>query len=421
MRLLSYTYWRLFPFLLVLLTGWGILFYYTILEEVTDETDDTLENYRNILVNMALNDPSVLETEGNLMTMYKFRPITSEQAVNYKEDYFDSTVYIQVEDEYEPVRVMKSCFMMPDGQFYELELKISTLEREDMIEAIWGYLLALFLMMFVSLLIITRYVLRKAFNPLDKLMYWLRKIQPGREVPPLENDTSIKEFKELGKAAVEMGNRSYKAYQQQKQFLENASHELQTPLAIIQNKIELMADSESMSEANMQQLSEIYSTLGRTVKLNKSLLLLSRIENGQYVESEDINIGDLINEVLEEISDIFSEKNIRVNCSSEGVFTVKMNRMLARILITNLLKNAFTHNLPNGELIVKIEPSQIVISNSGTTGLDETKIFERFYHPQTANKESIGLGLSIVKTITASYNLLLTYSWNGMHNFCLQK
>ncbi len=421
MKLLTYTYWRLFPFLLILLAGWGVLFYFTILEEVTDETDDSLENYRNILVNMALNDPTVLETEGNVMTMYMFRPITSEQAANYKEEYFDSTVYIQVEDEYEPVRVMKSCFMMPDGQFYELELKISTLEREDMIEAIWEYLLVLFLMMFISLLIMTRYVLRKTFIPLDKLMNWLRKIQPGREVPPLETGTDIKEFSELGKAAVEMGNRSYKAYIQQKQFLENASHELQTPLAIIQNKIELMADSESLDESNMQQLSEIYSTLGRTVKLNKSLLLLSRIENGQFVESEEIDMGGLISEVLEEISDIYIEKNIQINYTSEGVFTARMNRMLARILVTNLLKNAFTHNLPGGELAIKIKSSQIQISNTGTGGLDENKIFERFYHPQTANKESIGLGLSIVKTITASYGLSLTYSWNGMHSIILQK
>ena len=99
------------------------------------ETDDTLENYAGILIEHALHDPSILETEGSLMSFYKFLPISEKEGRHYQEVFYDSTVYIELEDEDEPVRVMRTAFRMPDGQFYELTLMISILERDDMVEA----------------------------------------------------------------------------------------------------------------------------------------------------------------------------------------------------------------------------------------------------------------------------------------------
>ena len=96
---------------------WGVLFYYAIIDEVVDETDDTLENYAEILIEHVLHDPSLLETEGSLMSFYKFRPISEQEGNHYQEVFYDSTVYIELEDENEPVRVMRTAFRMPDGQF----------------------------------------------------------------------------------------------------------------------------------------------------------------------------------------------------------------------------------------------------------------------------------------------------------------
>lgn len=124
----------------------GCIVYYAIIDEVVDETDDTLENYAGILMEHALHDPSVLETEGSLMSFYKFLPISEEEGRHYREVFYDSTVYIELEDEDEPVRVIRTAFRMPDGQFYELTLMISILERDDMVEAMLWYLGALFLL-----------------------------------------------------------------------------------------------------------------------------------------------------------------------------------------------------------------------------------------------------------------------------------
>lgn len=423
MKLLHYTYRNLFLFLLAVFSLWGALFYYTMLEEIIDETDDALKNYRNILVNTALKDPSILETEGNLMAYYKFRPIEIEEAVDYKERFFDSTIYIEIEDEWEPVRVMKSCFMMPDGLFYEIELMISTVEREDMIEAIFGYLISLFVLLLLCFAIITRVVLKRSFRPLDKLVNWLDNIQPGKEVAPLENGTGILEFKKLSDAAVDMSNRSHKAYLGQKQFIENASHELQTPLAILRAKVELLAETDGLSEEQMKELSDMYNTLGRAVKLNKSLLLLSRIENGQYIETVTVLFNDIIKSILVELQDIFDWKNIRFIEKEDGEFSFQCNYLLARILIANLVKNAMSHSPQNGVVEIVIDQSAIYIKNTGNNPLDKEKIFQRFYHDPSNQKESIGLGLAIAKTIANSYGLVLDYNWSGegKHVFTIRK
>lgn len=160
MKLLHYTYRKLSLLLFLLMAVWGVLFYYAILDEVVDETDDTLENYARILIKNALHDPSVLDTEGTLMSFYKFRPISEEVGKHYADVFYDSTVYVEMEDEDEPVRVMRTAFRMPGGEYYELTLMISILERDDMVEAMLWYLGALFLLFLICTSIGIRLVLK---------------------------------------------------------------------------------------------------------------------------------------------------------------------------------------------------------------------------------------------------------------------
>ena len=423
MKLLSYTYRKLALLLFLLMAVWGVLFYYAIIDEVVDETDDTLENYGEILMESALHDPSILETEGSLMSFYKFTPISEEEGRHYRQVFYDATVYIELEDEDEPVRVMCTAFRMPDGQYYELKLMISILERDDMVEAMLWYLGALFLLFLICTSIGIQLVLKGVFRPLHRLLDWLHCIQPGKEVPPLDNPTKIREFRQLSDAALDMGNRSYKAYEEQKQFIENASHELQTPLAIVRGKVELLAESEGMTEQQMEQLDEIYATLGRAVKLNKSLLLLSRIENGQYTEMEDVSVDEILDELLPDLMDIYEHKQVRlIRKREEQPFIIRCNHSLAQILVSNLVKNSLLHNREEGELQVLTTPTSLVIKNTGDVPLDGEKLFRRFYHGMDGKKDSTGLGLAIARSIALSSSLKLTYEWqDGMHAFRLVK
>lgn len=423
MKLLSYTYRKLALLLFLLMAVWGVLFYYAIIDEVVDETDDTLENYGEILMESALHDPSILETEGSLMSFYKFTPISEEEGRHYRQVFYDATVYIELEDEDEPVRVMCTAFRMPDGQYYELKLMISILERDDMVEAMLWYLGALFLLFLICTSIGIQLVLKGVFRPLHRLLDWLHCIQPGKEVPPLDNPTKIREFRQLSDAALDMGNRSYKAYEEQKQFIENASHELQTPLAIVRGKVELLAESEGMTEQQMEQLDEIYATLGRAVKLNKSLLLLSRIENGQYTEMEDVSVDEILDELLPDLMDIYEHKQVRlIRKREEQPFIIRCNHSLAQILVSNLVKNSLLYNREGGELQVLTTPTSLVIKNTGDVPLDGEKLFRRFYHGMDGKKDSTGLGLAIARSIALSSSLKLTYEWqDGMHTFRLVK
>lgn len=407
MKLLSYTYRKLALLLFLLMAVWGVLFYYAIIDEVVDETDDTLENYGEILMESALHDPSILETEGSLMSFYKFTPISEEEGRHYRQVFYDATVYIELEDEDEPVRVMCTAFRMPDGQYYELKLMISILERDDMVEAMLWYLGALFLLFLICTSIGIQLVLKGVFRPLHRLLDWLHCIQPGKEVPPLDNPTKIREFRQLSDAALDMGNRSYKAYEEQKQFIENASHELQTPLAIVRGKVELLAESEGMTEQQMEQLDEIYATLGRAVKLNKSLLLLSRIENGQYTEMEDVSVDEILDELLPDLMDIYEHKQVRlIRKREEQPFIIRCNHSLAQILVSNLVKNSLLHNREEGELQVLTTPTSLVIKNTGDVPLDGEKLFRRFYHGMDGKKDSTGLGLAIARSIALSLSLI---------------
>ena len=146
----------------------------------------------------------------------------------------------------------------------------------------------------------------------------------------------------------------------------NASHELQTPLAIVRGKVELLAESDRLTEQQMKELDEIYATLGRAVKLNKSLLLLSRIANGQYTESEDVSVDEILENLLPDLMDIYEHKQVRLQRKQgEHPFIIRCNHSLAQILVSNLVKNALLHNEEEGELQILTTPVSLTLKNTG--------------------------------------------------------
>lgn len=420
MKLLHYTNRKLSMFLFLLMGIWGIFFYFTIIDEVMDETDDTLANYREILVGKILADSTLLNTEDQILHSYLIHPITPKEAERYHESFYDSKVYIETEDEFEPVRVMKSCFRASDLNFYELEIRLSTLERDDLIQTIFWYLIALYAILLVCTMMGTRLVLKKIFLPLDRLLDWLGKVSPDRPAPTLSKESPIQEFRTLNQAALDMHLRAEKTYQEQKQFIENASHELQTPLSIIQGKLELLAENENLNEKELRTIDEIYRSLNRVVQLNKSLLLLSRIHNGQFPETTLIHINEHIHQLMDILPEIYENKQLHYQLEEKGNCVVRMNESLAQALLNNLLKNAIVHSPDQGNVYIRIEPDRLEIANSGTEALDAHKMFSRFYKGKSTYKDSVGLGLSIIRSITEIYHIHLEYSFDGAtHHFML--
>lgn len=419
MKLIHYTFRNLSIPLLIILTAWACCFYFVIMHEIDDETNDSLENYKEIIIKTVLADSTLLHDHVDIMTKYYIREVPESEADLDKDEFFDSTTYIEIEMEDEPVRVLRTWFMTADRKYYELTIETSTLEKEDMAEAIFVSIIILYVSLLCCILLVSHFVFKSSFRPLYTLVKWLKEYRPGKQQAPLVNQTKVEEFKILNQAIQTATNRSTEMYNQQKQFVENASHELQTPLAICMNKLELLSENPDCTEEQLSEIAGINHTLRGIIKMNKSLLLLSRIDNKQFPDTSEIDFNKLIDKYLPDFEDMYEYKNIHVTYSETGTLIYTMNESLASTLLSNLLKNAFIHNIESGSIAISVTGRTLTISNSSeSTGLNETTLFNRF-EKQTHKKESTGLGLAIVKSITSIYGIDIKYEYNGLHKFIL--
>lgn len=421
MRLIHYTLRSLFIPMLAIFACWGGVFYLLILHEVNDETDDTLENYKEIIIRSALTDSTLLKNHASIMSRYYIREVPKKEARLNHDEFYDSTEYIEIEKENEPVRVLRTYFMTARHKYYELTISISTLEKEDMVETTVWSMLVLYILLLGCVMLVIHHGFRKTLTPLYKLLDWLKNFQIGKTATPLNNPTQIEEFKILNDAAQESFDRSNNLYNRQKQFVENVAHELQTPLAICMNKLELLSENPDCTETQLQEIGGMHHTLSNIIRLNRTLLLLSRIENRQFPETRKICVNSLIHKMTEEINDVYEDKAIKLQIAEEGTLVCDMNESLTATLIANLLKNAYVHNQFDGTIEIKITPTSLSIANTGEgKPLDVSMLYGRFVR-QSRQKESTGLGLAIVKSIADLYSISIDYQYEDKtHKFLLK-
>ena len=419
MKLIHYTFRNLLFPLLVILTAWACCFYFAIMHEVDDETNDSLENYKEIIIKTVLADTTLLHDHVDIMTKYYIREVPESEAKLDKDEFFDSTIYIEIEMEDEPVRVLRTWFMTADRKYYELTIMTSTLEKEDMAEAIFWSIFILYISLLCCILLVSHFVFRSSFRPLYTLVNWLKEYRLGKQHTPLVNETKVDEFRILNKAIQTTIQRSSEMYDQQKQFVENASHELQTPLAICMNKLELLSENPDCTEEQLFEIAGINHTLRGIIKMNKSLLLLSRIDNKQFPDTVEIDFNKLIGKFLPDFEEMYEYKHIQVSYEESSSLLFTMNESLASNLVSNLLKNAFVHNKENGTIVLTVTARTLTIANSSESpGLNEATLFNRF-EKQTHRKDSTGLGLAIVRSIATIYGIKVKYEYKGLHQFIL--
>ena len=232
----------------------------------------------------------------------------------------------------------------------------------------------------------------------------------------LLQNSDIKEFEDLNRVLVAMTERIKNDYLNLKEYIENASHEIQTPLAIINSKMELLLQSGDMKEKQYKTVADAYEASNRLSRLNKTLILLVKIENRQFPESKPVNPAIMINHQLESLEDLIHAKKITVIKQMEAEVTISMNPYLAEILLVNLIKNALRHNISGGELNIELTNQHLKIANSGPAlKIDPETMFKRF-HTSSSSSESLGLGLSIVQKICTVYGFNVNYSYqNNLH------
>lgn len=420
MKLIQYTFRNLSFALGIVLMLWAVFFYMEILQEVEDETNDSLEYYKELIIKQALTDSTLLVDHVDIMTKYYIQEVSEKEANLSKNEFYNAFIYSETEMEYEPVRVLRTYFRTANGKYYQLTINTSTLEKDDMVEAIFQSIILLYIILLGCILGVTHFVFKKSLRPFYNIIHWLNNFRLGKKNEPLLNETRVDEFKMLNQTIREMTKRNEELYTQQKEFVENAAHELQTPLAICMNKLELLSENPSCPEDVLMGMAELHHTLAGVVKLNKSLLLLSRIENKQFPDTKKLELELLVRHITDDLSEIYEHKHISTTIESAGVLTYEMNESLASILITNLIKNAFVHNKPDGVIRIKITNKELSICNSGESDdkLNIGNLFNRF-STKGRKKESTGLGLAIVKAITTLYSIRFEYRHNGCHEFKL--
>lgn len=242
-------------------------------------------------------------------------------------------------------------------------------------------------------------ILKKLWSPFYKSMNIMRNFKLGESTSLTFPATSTNEFAFMNESLAMATGKARQDYLILKEFTENASHEIQTPLSIIRSKLDMLIQEKELSQKQSELFREAYSSLKKLSRLNQSLLLLAKIENQQFNNKQEINLEEMVEQKIEQFRELWQNNHIKVTHSLQKS-KVCISPELMDILLNNLFSNASNHNIPNGCIHIKLTSRQFTISNTGSPEpLDEKKLFTRFYKT-SVNSAHNGLGLSIIKQIT---------------------
>lgn len=422
MKLSNYLTLRLAAVFMLVIFVWSIVYFIIQMNEVYDGIDEGLNNLKQEFVHKANSSPDFITamSQHNPLNII-VEKISYEEAQDFKEVYSESKVYFVTEEEDEEVRMLTTAFYCEqDNQYYKLKFFTSTVERDDMVKNMLYLLIALWVCLALAIVVVIKKIIHRSNKPFYELLDKLKMFR-------LENTkminfpaTDITEYKELNESVKSLLEDNINAFREQKNFIENASHEMQTPLAIAVGKLEMMIDSDGLDQKQIEDIHSILGSMNRMKRLNSSLLLLSKIKNKQFPASEDIIINTIVKETLDDFEDLIQHKNITVSLEERQTVSVNMNKDLAYIMINNLVKNAVSHNVKGGKIDVVLDTDTLTFTNDGLPVTDGVNIFERYKSAGADTLSSSGLGLSIVKSITDIYRFRIIYHYSGSHMFQLK-
>ncbi len=349
-------------------------------------------------------------------TNYKDQHISFEVAtapVNRR--FFNISVFDPRDGDHDPYRQLLFPLSV-NGQLYTASVTKSEAETQYLVALIVLITVAVIILLLLSLFLTNRLFLRRTWKPFYDTLYSMRQFNLSGKQPLGRQNTDVDEFRDLDQAVDSMTQKIMRDYESLKNFADNASHEMQTPLAIINSKLDLLIQGPNLDESQVRQLQAIYDGVGRLTKLNQSLLLLSKIENNQFAQISQIDVRTMIEKKLQQMEDLIMARSLQLALDL-GRAIIEANEYLADILINNLLNNAIRHNRFAGSLRIKLQAHELEISNEGQPhALDSLEIFERFNKGNAS--EGTGLGLAIVKQICDLYHFSVGYHFeNGIHFF----
>src|ERR1035437_8017000 len=408
MKLLTKTniYYTFFALIIFIIGGFA--FFYIIQNKIYEEIDAALlsrkdfitkqlnikgESYFNELTNWE--DIRIIKTNGKSILPF---------------GYHDTLIFNPGDREGEQFRCL-SFRADINGAIYKIDILRSATDSESLIEGIVLSASIIFLLLLGGGAVLNYYISKKIWRPFYNVLDIIKDYRPGGKSVNELPRSNISEFKKLNQVIERLVTKVENDFINLKQFTENASHEIQTPLAIIKTKSEILLQREELDEEVVKEIISINDGATKLSKLNQALLQLMKIENHQYPESEKIDLSGLLEKKLQRLNELIEMKNIKLKTSININVIINMNVSLADIMLSNFLNNAIKHNIFGEELIIKLIPKELSIKNTGEAlHIEPEKLLDRFVKESTSN-ESIGLGLSLVKQICETYNFTVSYNY----------
>ncbi|MVN21417.1 sensor histidine kinase [Mucilaginibacter arboris] len=394
--------------IVILITG--LIYYQVISLILTNQLNKDLEvEEQEILDFVKLNHqlPQVFDSNDQQITFSKPQKTPVKRS-------FISTYYYNKKEK-EPGRGL----IMPvnvNGKWYQATISESTVETEDLIKIIFTITIGIILLLITILFFINRFILNRLWQAFYAILSRLSLFNVTNFKEEQIPETTIDEFNQLNEAVEAMSARVRKEYLELKKFTEHAAHELLTPIAIINSKLDTLIQTDNFSKRQSELLSDLYGTVSRLKRLNKAMLLLVKIENGLVEEEHVINLKEMITERLASFQELFLDKELAVSLELESK-AIRANNYLIEILLNNILSNAIRHNNFGGKIKVILNQKSLVIQNTGTNlALNNKEIFRRFN--KSTESEGSGLGLTIAKQICENYHYQFSYAfYPPFHNF----
>lgn len=394
----------------------GFVFYFRLNQIMSEEATESLLLKKARVLEYARIHRKLPEPGWADETMLLFTPAEKDIPDTFK----DTSIFSELEHEPLPYRQLFFSVSLPEA-LYTAEIRKPMLESEDLEEAIFGTLVIICGVLLVLMLAVNYLFSRCTWKPFFRIIRKLESFDVEKQEAFGNERTNTIEFKALDETVKKMTARLSSDFQNLKSFTENASHEIQTPLAIIKTKLELLIQSEQYNESAMQSIQAVYEAANRLSKLNKALLLLTRIENRQFSSKEQVDLAPLLEKHLANYSEWIEAKSIILNANIEQNVVLHSNPALVDVLLGNILGNAVRHNLDRGRVRISLSVDELTVSNTGQPlNIAPDKLFERFAKNEQSS-ESLGLGLAIVKKIADTEQLIISYTYSeGWHTIALR-
>ncbi|MEN9298005.1 MAG: hypothetical protein RLZZ429_318 [Bacteroidota bacterium] len=383
------------------------------LRELDEHNAIVAERIENELNTLRLSEN---ELNQSIVLWNKTQPGTNLQTTTFSKNRKDSTYAVLRENPYVSYQDIDrfrglSRVIQVNGKAYLLTVETNVEETEETVVAIAVLTFFFFLILVVGFLILNRRLSLKLWAPFRNTLKKLKIFNLESHVSIQLEKSNILEFQELNEALNKLMEHTISVYNSQKEFTENASHELQTPLAIIKNKLDILLQKEILTDRQYRIIEDINKALTRVSRINKNLLLLAKIENHQFDDYEKINLSELTGNCLEQLHEYLANKNLNIQTVIEKDVFITGNKILIDILINNLILNAIRHNAQNGIIKISLKKTVLEIGNSGINALEKESLFKRFKKLSDQSSGS-GLGLAIVEQICKRHQWAIEYNFH---------